>query len=314
MFRAGINGGFNLSALNSSTTNGSALTDIYSKSITETAQKIKQAGGTEPATGVTMPAEILDKIIVEKKREVEKNKKDTSLASLQERIKQRKDPIDFASALRGKVIKLIAEVKKASPSKGVLCRDFKPVELAKTYAQHGAAAISVLTEVKYFQGSLDYLAAIQETEGLEKMLLLRKDFIFDTYQVYEARAYGADAILLIAAILKDSQIKNLMTFAQELGMQCLVEVHDATELIRVLRSGAGIIGINNRNLRTFEVDIHTTERLRHSIPPGKIVVSESSISRREDIEILSEWSVDAALIGEALVIADDVIARLRELV
>ena len=230
------------------------------------------------------------------------------------RISRQVAPLDFAGALRGGGVSIIAEVKKASPSKGLLCPDFDPVGIARAYADGGAAAISVLTEVNYFQGSLDYLVSIRETPELESMPLLRKDFIFDPYQVYEARAYGADAILLITAILENSRLDGLITLARELGMQCLVEVHDDIELARVLNSDAGIIGINNRDLRTFEVDINTTQRLRPLIPPDRIVVSESGVSHREDIDKLREWGVNAALIGEALVTADNVITRLRELV
>jgi len=257
---------------------------------------------------------ILDDIVASKKRELSQAKAETPLRELEARISKRAVPLDFAGVLRGKGVRIIAEVKKASPSKGLLCPDFDPLRLAMAYAKGGAAAISVLTEVNYFQGSLDYLAAIRETGGLENMPLLRKDFIFDPYQVYEARAYGADAILLIAAILEDSQLGSLMALARELGMQCLVEVHDEKELARVLRGSAGIIGINNRDLRTFEVDIHTTERLRSLIPPDCLVVSESGISRREDIGKLREWGINAALIGEALVTAADVVTRLRGLV
>jgi indole-3-glycerol phosphate synthase len=174
-------------------------------------------------------------------------------------------------------------------------------------------AISVLTEADHFQGSLQYLRDIREAPGLEGIPLLRKDFIFDDYQVYESRAAGADAILLIAAILDDGQMAGLMALARELGTQCLVEVHDEAEMERALRAGAGIIGINNRDLRTFEVDITTTRRLRCLVPSGRTLVSESGISRCEDIEQLRRWHVDAALIGEALVTAEDPGAKLREL-
>jgi indole-3-glycerol phosphate synthase len=257
---------------------------------------------------------ILDDIVADKRIELAQVKQETPLRELEGRVSQQAAPLDFAAALRDNGVNIIAEIKKASPSKGLLCPDFDPVALARAYTEGGATAISVLTEVKYFQGGLDYLLAVRETAGLENMPLLRKDFIFDPYQIYEARAYGADAVLLIAAILEDNELERLLALTHELGMQCLVEVHDHIELERVLRSNAQIIGINNRDLRTFEVDIHTTERLRNLIPPDKIVVSESGISRREDIEILSEWSVDAALIGETLVTADDVVARLKELV
>ncbi len=257
---------------------------------------------------------ILDDIVADKRKELAQAKAETPLRELEVRTFQRTAPLDFAGALRGNGVSIIAEVKKASPSKGLLCPDFDPVSLARAYTKGGAAAISVLTEVNYFQGDLDYLAAIRETGGLENIPLLRKDFIFDPYQVYEARAYGADAILLIAAILADSQLESLLALAHELGIQSLVEVHDHAELERVLRGNAQIIGINNRDLHTFEVDIRTTERLRPLIPSDRIVVSESGISRREEIDKLWEWGINAALIGEALVTAADVVSRLRELV
>ena len=256
---------------------------------------------------------ILDDIVADKRKELVQARLETPLRELEVRISQRNPPLDFAGALRGDGVSIIAEVKKASPSKGLLCPDFDPVALARAYAEGGAAAISVLTEVNYFQGSLDYLLQIRDALGPVSVPLLRKDFIFEPYQVYEARAYGADAILLIAVILEDSQMESLIALARELGMQVLVEVHNDTELTRVLRGSAGIIGINNRDLRTFEVDIHTTEQLCPLIPPDCIVVSESGVSRRDDIEKLREWGINAALVGEALVTAGDVVARLREL-
>ncbi len=256
---------------------------------------------------------ILDDIVADKRKGLGRAKAETSLQELEVRIAQRTAPLDFAGALRGEGVSIIAEVKKASPSKGLLCPDFDPLSLARAYAEGGAAAVSVLTEVNYFQGSLSHLSQIRELSGLEGIPLLRKDFIFDPYQVYEARASGADAILLIAAVLEDRELESLIALARELGMQCLVEVHDDAELARVLRSSARIIGINNRDLRTFEVDINTTRRLRTLIPPDRVVVSESGISRKEDIDKLREWVINAALIGEALVTADDVVARLREL-
>ena len=256
---------------------------------------------------------ILDDIVADKRKELVQARLEPPLRELEVRISQRNQPLDFAGALRGDGVSIIAEVKKASPSKGLLCPDFDPVALARAYAEGGAAAISVLTEVNYFQGSLDYLLQIRDALGPVSVPLLRKDFIFEPYQVYEARAYGADAILLIAVIMEDSQMESLIALARELGMQVLVEVHNDTELTRVLRGSAGIIGINNRDLRTFEVDIHTTEQLCPLIPPDCIVVSESGVSRRDDIEKLREWGINAALVGEALVTAGDVVARLREL-
>jgi indole-3-glycerol phosphate synthase len=257
-----------------------------------------------------MPETILDKIIADKKREVEQRKVSLPLSDLKKRIAMSWPPLDFAAALRGNGLKLIAEVKKASPSKGLLCPDFDPVGLAKTYAQSGAAAISVLTEVNHFQGSLDHLAAIREAVNVP---LLCKDFIYDEYQVYESAAYGADAILLITAILSQSQLEGLLELSQSLGLDCLVEVHNEAELTTALLAGAEIIGINNRNLSTFAVDTSTTRRLRLLVPPENIVVSESGIKDRDDIKKMKECKVNAVLVGEALVTAADIPARIREL-
>lgn len=255
-----------------------------------------------------MPDNILDKIVADKRIEVEKAKQAMPLSILKERISP---TLDFASAIRGDSIRLIAEVKKASPSKGLLCPEFDPVKLAKTYAENGAAAISVLTEVKYFQGSLDYLAAIRETVDIP---LLRKDFIFDEYQVYEAAVHGADALLLITAILEQKQLEDLLALSHKLGLDCLVEVHNEAELITALLAGSEIIGINNRNLATFEVDTDTTRRLRLLIPPEVVVVSESGIKTTADMKKMKECKVDAVLMGEALVTADDIPAVIQELI
>ena len=253
---------------------------------------------------------MLDKIIAGKKREVEQRKKVLPLAQLEKRIAQQKRPLDFALALKDRSVQLIAEVKRASPSRGTLCLNFIPIELATTYAQGGANAISVLTEASYFKGSIDHLAAIRQMVGLP---LLRKDFIFDPYQVYESRAYGADALLLIVAILSQEQLNRLLSLSHSLGLKCLVEVHNKAEVERAVLSGAEIIGINNRDLSTFAVDISTTSRLRPLIPEQKIVVSESGIRSREDIKKLADWGVNAVLIGEALVTAGDILGKMREL-
>jgi len=253
---------------------------------------------------------VLDEIIARKKKEVEQRKKILPLAQLKKRIAQQKSPLDFTFALKGEPMRLIAEVKQASPSRGVLCPNFNPTELATTYAQVGANAISVLTEVNYFKGNIDYLAAIRE---VVKLPLLRKDFIFDSYQVYESRAYGADALLLIAAILSQEQLKELLLLSHSLGLKCLVEVHNETDVERALLSEAEIIGINNRDLNTFTVDINTTGQLRPLIPRQKIVVAESGIKSRKDIEKLKGWSVNAVLIGEALVTANNILSKMEEL-
>lgn len=258
-----------------------------------------------------MPTNILTKIVAAKREEVEQRKKSMPLASLEERCARRKAHPDFARALSGDNISIIAEVKKASPSRGVLRPDFDPVELAKTYAQSGASAISVLTEKKYFQGSIDHLVKIRKEVNLP---LLRKDFIFDQYQIYESCACGADALLLIVSILSREQLKELLSVSHSLGLSCLVEVHNEKEVETALQSGAGIIGINNRDLDTFTVDINTTRRLRSLIPRERIVVSESGIKSRRDVEKVRGWGVNAVLVGELLVTADDIPAVMRGLI
>jgi indole-3-glycerol phosphate synthase len=255
--------------------------------------------------------EMLDKIIDQKRQEIEQRKKMATLTYLQERIARQKPALDLALALKGDHIRLIAEVKQASPSRGMLIPNLNPIELAKTYAEGGAAAISVLTEENYFMGSIEHLAAIREVVGLP---LLRKDFIFDPYQVYESRAYGADALLLIAAVLNQEQLKELISLSHSLGLRCLVEVHNKGEVERAVLSKAEIIGINNRDLDTFTVDITTTRRLRPLIPQERIVVSESGIKNKRDIEKLGKWGVNAVLVGEALVTANDIPAKMKELI
>jgi indole-3-glycerol phosphate synthase len=253
---------------------------------------------------------MLDIMIAQKREEVEQRKKVATITYLQERIARQKPPLDLALALKGDHIRLIAEVKQASPSRGMLSPNFNPIKLAQTYAEGGAAAISVLTEANYFMGSIENLAAIKEVVGLP---LLRKDFIFDPYQVYESRAYGADALLLIAAILSQKQLKELVSISHSLGLRCLVEVHNEGEVERAVLSGAEIIGINNRDLNTFAVDINTSRSLRPLIPQERIVVSESGIKSKRDIGKLRKWGVGAVLVGEALVTASDVLAKMKEL-
>ncbi len=250
---------------------------------------------------------ILDEIIKAKKEELARRKRNIPLSELKAPSSKK----DFASALGGQGIQLIAEVKKASPSRGVICPHLDPIRLAQTYADNGAAAISVLTEERYFQGSLEHLAAIKGMLN-QRIPVLRKDFIFDPYQVYESGAYGADALLLIVAILSNAQLQELLSLSHTLGLQCLVEVHDEAELEDALLSGARIIGINNRDLSTFSVDLSITKRLRPLVPADRIVVSESGIRNRADVQMLRGWGVDAILVGEALVTADDVAAKMRE--
>ena len=252
---------------------------------------------------------ILDRILLHSQEELAHRKRALPLAELRTIAPDRPPALDFDSALKGDNIRVIAEVKKASPSKGLICADFDPVRIALDYARSGASAISVLTETKFFQGSLDYLSDIGDALGEKRIPLLRKDFLFDRYQIFESRAYGADGLLLIVAILSGEQLQDLLGTAHELGM----EVHNEAETEIAVRSGAAIIGINNRDLTTFDVDLATTERLRPLIPPDKIVVSESGIKAHGDIERLKKAGIDAVLIGETLMRAEDKAAMLQEL-
>jgi len=256
---------------------------------------------------------ILDKIVADSQLELETRKRSSPLEMLRRVALEQPLPLDFASVLRGDHIRLIAEVKKASPSRGIIRPDFGPVDIAQTYANNGASAISVLTESKYFQGDLNHLKDIRNALGNRGLPLLRKDFICDPYQVYESRAYGADSLLLIVAILSPERLRELLLLSHELGMSCLLEVHNEAELEIALEVEARIIGINNRDLTTFTVDLATTERLRPLIPPDKIVVSESGIKNRSDMERLKKWGVDAVLIGEALMSAPDIATKMKEL-
>jgi indole-3-glycerol phosphate synthase len=256
---------------------------------------------------------ILDQIVADSLRELEARKRGFPLEELKRVALDQSPPLDFASALRGDRIQLIAEVKKASPSRGIIRHDFNPVEIAQTYASNGASVISVLTEARYFQGSLNHLRDIRSALGNKRLPLLRKDFIHDSYQIYESRAYGADSLLLIVAILTPENLGKLLWLSHQLGMSCLVEVHNKTELKIALSSGARVIGINNRDLNTFTVDITTTKRLRLLIPKDRIVVSESGIKNRGDIEKIRQLDVDAVLIGESLLSAPDIAAKMKEL-
>jgi indole-3-glycerol phosphate synthase len=253
----------------------------------------------------------LDNIVAEKLEELGQRQKNTPLSELEAAVKEKPSPLDLAAALKGSSLRLIAEVKRASPSRGVLRANLNAVRLAETYARCGAAAISVLTESHYFRGSGEDLVAIRRK--LPNIPLLRKDFILKPYQIYESRAWGADALLLIVAILDDSKLKELLSLSHELGMQCLVEVHNEDELKRALACDAKIIGINNRNLDTMAVDLNVTKKLRPLIPPDRLVVSESGIKGRSEIQRLRELGVNAVLIGEALVTASDVAAKIKEL-
>ena len=257
---------------------------------------------------------ILDEIVAANMAGLAARKIFLTLPEVQAIAKKQHPARDMASALKNEDgVKLIAEVKKASPSKGVIRADFDPVAIALTYAENGAAAISVLTETKHFQGNLNYLKDIRQALGNRQIPLLRKDFIHDPYQVYEARAYGADCVLLIVAMLSPAQLNELVDLSHDTGMSCLVEVHDESELATALRSNARIIGINNRDLKTFQVDLETTQRLRPLIPPDYTVVSESGIKNRADMKQLAEWKIDAALVGEAFMAAPDITGKMKEL-
>ena len=256
---------------------------------------------------------ILDQIVADKMLELEATKRGLPLAELQEIVLEQITPLDFTSALRGERVQLIAEVKKASPSRGIIRSDFNPVEIAQTYADNGASAISVLTEARYFQGNLSYLRDIREVLGNMRLPLLRKDFLFDPYQIYESRAYGADSLLLIVAILTPEKLEELVELSYELGMGCLVEVHNEVELEVALSSQVGVIGVNNRDLNTFTVDLTTTERLKPLIPSDKIVVSESGIKDRNDMVKLNQWGVDAVIVGETLMSSSNIAAKMKEL-
>jgi indole-3-glycerol phosphate synthase len=253
----------------------------------------------------------LDKIVAEKLKELERRQKAFPLPKLRAAIMERPAPLDLAAAISGDSLSLIAEVKRASPSRGVIRADLDPVKLARSYKKGGAAAVSVLTESRYFKGSREDLESIKR--ALPHIPLLRKDFILKPYQIFESCAWGADAVLLIVAILDETELEELLSLSHALGMQCLVEVHNRNELKRALASNARIIGINNRDLDTMKVDINITGQLRPTIPRGRIVVSESGINGRDEVQKLKEWKVNAMLVGEALVTANDVAAKIKEL-
>ena len=254
---------------------------------------------------------ILDEIVLHKRKEVALRKEQVPLRQLEARIESLPSPRSFLTALRGPGrIRLIAEVKKASPSRGVIRADFDPVKIATIYEAEGATCISVLTDERYFQGSLAYLEAIRKAVSLP---LLRKDFIIDPYQLFEARAAGADAVLLIAECLGPTELPNLFELALQLELTPLVELHDPQHLERVVNLPAPLIGINNRDLRTFRVDLEHSIRLREKIPPDRIVVSESGIRTREDLDRLEAAGIQAVLVGETLMAAPDIAQAVRNL-
>jgi indole-3-glycerol phosphate synthase len=258
--------------------------------------------------------DILDKIVAVKREEVAAALKRKSLDLVRADAESRVLTRDFVGALRAKLAQgqagVIAEIKKASPSKGVLREDFIPADIAQTYAEHGAACLSVLTDVQFFQGAVDYL---KQARASCQLPVLRKDFIVDAYQVYESRVMGADAILLIAAILDDAQMKDFEAIARSLDMAVLVEVHDEVELARALKLKTPLIGVNNRNLKTFEVSLDTTLRLMQQLPADRLLVTESGIRNREDVLRMGAAGVNAFLVGETFMRAPDPGAALAEL-
>jgi indole-3-glycerol phosphate synthase len=256
---------------------------------------------------------ILDKIVEQKRIQLAEEMKQISIEGWKQRLNRPglHKTIDFFGALKRKdKVSIIAEVKKASPSKGIIKEDFEPLEIAKEYKEAGVQAISVLTEKNFFMGSDDYLVRIRQNIP---MPVLRKDFIIDLWQVYQSRLLGADAILLIVSILSDDELKKFQVVSNILGMQCLVEVHDRNEVERALESGARIIGINNRDLKTFNVDLKTTENLMNNIPHDRLVVSESGIKTSGDMSYLKSIGVNAVLIGETFMRAGSIKSKIEEL-
>lgn len=251
-------------------------------------------------------SDILQKIVATKREEIAAAQKRVPLAAMRQDAESRLLTRDFVGAMRAKIVHgqpaVIAEIKKASPSKGVIREDFVPADIAQSYAEHGAACLSVLTDRQYFQGAPDYLKQARASCGLP---VLRKDFMVDPYQVYEARSMGADCILLIAACLDDAQMADLEAVALGLNMAVLVEVHDRDELQRALRLRTPLLGINNRNLRTFEVTLDTTLGMLADVPADRLLVTESGILGRPDVARMRAAGVHAFLVGEAFMRAPD---------
>ena len=256
---------------------------------------------------------ILDDIIDYKLKELARAVAASPQAAVEAQAASAPAALDFRRALaEGDRVAVVAELKKASPSRGVIRADFDPVAIAMRYADCGAAAVSVLTDERFFGGSLRNLAAVRAR--LRRMPLLRKDFLIDPYQVYEARAAGADSFLLIVRALDDARLAELLALGRRLGMEALVEAHDAEELDRALAAGAVVVGVNNRDLDTFEVTLETAERLAERVPADRVLVAESGITDRSDVERLAGRGVDAVLVGETLIRSPDPGEALRELV
>ena len=253
---------------------------------------------------------ILDKIVAHKREELALLKSAVPIAQIRERLELLDSPRDFRAALRREGISLIAEFKRASPSRGDILPGVESVEIAALYEQCGARAMSILTDRAFFKGSLDDLTSARQNVRIP---CLRKEFIIDEYQIYEARAAQADAVLLIVRILSDAQLKEYLNVAEALGMAALVETHSAPEIERAVRAGAHIIGINNRDLDTLEINFETTLRLKRLVPGGHVLVSESGIHTREQVKRLEDGGVDAILVGESLMMSKDIRAKIREL-
>lgn len=255
---------------------------------------------------------VLGKIVVKKIERLDYARSKTPLAEIKSRLADLEKTRDFKSAIQKGAgpIKLIAEIKKSSPSQGLIRKDFDLLEIARTYRGKAVDAVSVLTEEDFFCGDLNYIPSVRQ---ILTVPILRKDFIFDEYQIYESRANGADAILLIVALLDSIQIKDYLHLSRELGLSVLLEVHDAMELEKALRAEAEIIGINNRDLKTMSVDLNTTFLLKKEIPSDKIVVSESGIKTNSDVRILEEAGVDAMLIGTSLMASQDIGKKIDEI-
>lgn len=251
-----------------------------------------------------MAQSVLDEIVAAKRIEIAERRSQVPESMLQQKLQNASPVRDFFAALaQPGPIRLIAEVKKASPSAGVIREDFEPVAIARTYEKHGATCISVLTDQAFFQGKLEYLERVRSSVHLPT---LRKDFILDEYQLLEARAAGADAVLLIAECLDDCNLRKLHNVAIDLGMTPLVELYDPENLDRVLEAGATLIGVNNRDLRTFKVDLEHTLRLREHVPDECVMVSESGIRTPEDVQRLEAAGIDAILVGESLMRERDI--------
>jgi indole-3-glycerol phosphate synthase len=265
-------------------------------------------------TTLTDTPDILKRILDKKVEEVAKRKLGMTIANLQEIAEAVEKPRGFYNALQEKVLAkkpaIIAEIKKASPSQGVIREDFQPVAIGQDYAMNGASCLSVLTDQSFFQGAEVYLQMVRERCPLP---VLRKDFMIDPYQIYEARALGADCILLIVSALSDGQMQELSDTATQLGMDVLVEVHDAEELQRALKLDTRLIGINNRNLRTFETSLQTTLDLKAKIPADRIIITESGIHTHDDVQLMLDNGIYAFLVGEAFMRAESPGQKMREL-